>query len=416
MNIEQKICFIPFASDITTMPSTQIAVDLQNELHHFGMEHISENELLGNYPVVYFVLTGGTENKILNLWKQRKEKFGNEPVLLLAHSGNNSLPAALEILARLQQEGAKGKIIFLDETLNKECWHQIEQVVRHFKVFYKLKKTKIGLVGGPSDWLVASMPQFDTIAKTFGVQIEQISIDELKNKITEVKEEEIEEIHHSFVSRAAEVKEPSKKEIKNAVKVYTALKQMIKQYQLDAVSVRCFDLVTGLKTTGCFALAKLNDESVIAGCEGDIVSALGMVWVNYLTDQVVWMANPTLVDEQNNLIWLAHCTIPVSMVNSYKLRSHYESGVGVGIEGELSKGKVTVFRLGDKELNKMWSSNAEIIENGSDENLCRTQVCIKLHGSSKASDILNEPLGNHLLLLRGSYSREIHSWWEFFIE
>ncbi len=415
MNIEQKICFVPFASDITTTPSTQIAVDLQNELHHFGMEHINENDLLGNYPVVYFVLTGGTESKILNLWEKRKEKFGSEPVLLLAHSGHNSLPAALEILARFQQEGVNGKIIFLDDALNKECWHQVEQAVKHFKVYYKLKRTRIGLIGRPSDWLVASMPQFDTITKTFGTQIEQLSIDELKNKIVEVKDEEIEEAHHAFVSRAAEIKEPTKKEIKNAVKVYAALKHMIKQYQLDAVSVRCFDLVTGLKTTGCFALAKLNDEGVIAGCEGDIVSTLGMIWANYLTDQIVWMANPASIDEQNNLIWLAHCSIPISMVNQYKLRSHFESGVGVGIEGELSKGKVTALRLGGKELNKIWSSNAEIIENGSDENLCRTQVCVKLHGSAKVSDLLNEPLGNHLLMLRGSYSKEIHSWWEFFI-
>lgn len=415
MNIEQKICFIPVASDITQIPSAQIAVDLHNELIHYGLEHIESENLLGDYPVIYFVLTGGTENKILNYWKSRNEKFGNEPVLLLAHSGNNSLPVALEILARLQQEGVIGKIIYLDESLNKECWHQVEQAVKHFKVYYKLKRTKIGLVGNPSDWLIASMPKLEIITNTLGAKVLQISLDELKNKTAEIKDDEIEEAHHAFVSRAAEIKEPTKKEIKNVVKIYAALKHLIKQYELDAVSVRCFDLVTDLKTTGCFALAKLNDEGVIAGCEGDLVSTLGMIWINYLTDQIVWMANPARIDEQNNLIWLAHCTIPISMVNQYKLRSHFESGLGVGIEGEMTKGKVTVFRIGGRGLNKIWASNAEILENKNDDNLCRTQVCIKLHGSAKASDLLNEPLGNHLLLLRGSYTREINNWWEFFI-
>jgi hypothetical protein len=40
----------------------------------------------------YFILTGGTEQKVLNLWKIRRDKFENEPVILLAHPGNNSLP------------------------------------------------------------------------------------------------------------------------------------------------------------------------------------------------------------------------------------------------------------------------------------------------------------------------------------
>jgi L-fucose isomerase-like protein len=193
------------------------------------------------------------------------------------------------------------------------------------------------------------------------------------------------------------------------------LKKIIQKYELNAVSVRCFDLVLDMQTTGCYALSKLNDDGLIAGCEGDLVSTLGMIWANAITDQTVWMANPAQIDEQNNTVLFAHCTVPTSMVQSYKLRSHYESGLGVGIEGEFSKGKVTLLRLGGKQLEKIWITSGEIVETSNSENLCRTQVTVKLHGSAKPSNLLNEPLGNHVLIMRGSYTKDMHNWWETFI-
>ena len=411
---DKKFGFIPIASDITTIPPDEIAKDDQTELLHLGGGHLTEQQLQKNIPILFFILTGGTEQKVYNLWQKRKEKFENEPVFLLAHPGDNSLPASLEILARIHQEGAKGKIIYLDAKTNKECWHELESTIKHFSIKCRLRKTKIGLIGKPSDWLIASKPDLELLKKTWGPQVIQIDLEELKNEISNVTDKEIEDAHYSFVSKASEIKEPSKKDLKNVVKVYSALQNLVKKYELSALSLRCFDLVIDLKTTGCFALAKLNDDGIIAGCEGDIVSTLGMIWANLLTDQTVWMANPAQLDEQNNSVWLAHCTVPMSLVDKYKLRSHFESGLGVGIEGELSKGKATLFRFGGKYLEKAWVSNAEIMESGAEENLCRTQVRVKLHSNYKPSDLLNEPLGNHMLLIRGSYAKEMHNWLDTF--
>ena len=198
------------------------------------------------------------------------------------------------------------------------------------------------------------MPDPSVIKKIWGPQVLNVDLEELKTRIAEVKDEQIEDDHYYLTSKATAIKEPSKKEVKNVVKVYTALKELIRSQELNSVSVRCFDLVTDLKTTGCFALSKLNDEGITAGCEGDLVSTLGMLWANYLTNQTVWMANPAQIDEPSNSMWLAHCTVPMSMTENYKLRSHFESGIGVGLEGEMAKGKVTVLRIGGKNLEKIW--------------------------------------------------------------
>ena len=407
--------FIPVASSCLPKPVEEIGSEYRQQLSHIGGEQFTSDRICESMPTIFLILTGGSEQSVLELYVQRKKHFANEPVVLLAYPTHNSLPAAMEILARLHQLGAKGKIVYLDEKSNKDWLDDLEKTIKHLTVYHQLKKIKVGLVGEPSDWLVASSPEIETISNIWGPEVVKISLKELEETIAEIKDEDVEDEHFTFSKNAGEVKEPSKKEIKQVVLVYGALKRIVQKYELNAVSVRCFDLVLDLKTTGCFALSKLNDDGIIAGCEGDLVSTLGMIWANMMTDQTVWMANPAQLDEQNNSIWFAHCTVPISMIQSYRLRSHFESGIGVGIQGEFTKGKVTLLRLGGNHLDKIWISSGEILESGAAEDLCRTQVNVKLHGSAKPSDLLNTPLGNHVLMLRGTYTKEMLNWWETFI-
>lgn len=55
----------------------------------------------------------------------------------------------------------------------------------------------------------------------------------------------------------------------------------------------CCDVPVGVAVpcAGCYSLSRLLDEGVVAGCEGDVCSALGMLWGKTMTRQVPWMAN-----------------------------------------------------------------------------------------------------------------------------
>jgi L-fucose isomerase-like protein len=126
------------------------------------------------------------------------------------------------------------------------------------------------------------------------------------------------------------------------------------------------------------------------------------------------MANPAQLDEAANTLWLAHCTIPRSMVESYKLRSHFESGIGVGIQGVIANGPVTLVRIGGTSMERIWIAEGDIIASGDAENLCRTQAQIKLSGGH-VSDLLTAPLGNHIVLVPGHHAARLRSWWEAMI-
>ncbi|MCK4272485.1 hypothetical protein KAX22_07525 [bacterium] len=127
------------------------------------------------------------------------------------------------------------------------------------------------------------------------------------------------------------------------------------------------------------------------------------------------MANPAQIDVENSTLWLAHCTVPRSMVGEYRLRSHFESGLGVGIRGKLAAGPVTLLRIGGKVMEQIWLAEGEIIQTGETENLCRTQAKVRLTGGGRAGDLLRAPLGNHLVLVPGHHAGRLRVWWETMI-
>ena len=92
----------------------------------------------------------------------------DEPALLIAHPGHNSLPAALEILARLQREGAAGRIFYLTGPDDERGWRQIAEAVHDLEVRRDLRRARIGLIGAPSDWLIASSPTPEVVRETWG--------------------------------------------------------------------------------------------------------------------------------------------------------------------------------------------------------------------------------------------------------
>jgi L-fucose isomerase-like protein len=267
------------------------------------------------------------------------------------------------------------------------------------------------LVGTTSDWLVASNPDPETLKETWGPTVVSISMEEIKESLQTINPESIKTILKSLVNGAQEIREPSQTDLEENVKVYIALKKVVEKYKLDAISVRCFDIVLDQKTTGCFALAQLTDEGIIAGCEGDLTSTLGMLWTSKLLGQIPWMANPAQLNEENNTIWLAHCTVPRSIVKEYTLRSHFESGIGVGIQGTIAQGPVTLVRIGGKNLDKLWLAEGEIMQSGNSEDLCRTQIEVKII-SDTVKNLLQSPLGNHLILVKGHHKEELQEWWK----
>jgi L-fucose isomerase-like protein len=395
--------YLPIASSFLSGEEFErIAAEYAGALARVGGVRVGPESIGTPARLAFFVLTGGTERRILELRAARATVAPDEPTVLVAYAGRNSLPAALEVLARLQQDGAAGSIVFLDGPWHEPALGSPGEGGRPLDPDRVLRGRRIGLVGAPSDWLVASSPTPSLVRDTWGAEVVEIGMGELAARVDAADATESAGFAAAFRAGATATREPRDADLSASARIYVALRSLVDELGLDAVTVRCFDLVTERAATACLALSRLADEGIAAGCEGDLVSALAMLWVRERTGEPSWMANPARVDARANAITLAHCTIPACMVSGYALRSHFESGLGAAVQGSVPTGPVTLLRIGGKKLDRLWLAEGEVVASGAGETMCRTQVRVRLGaGYGAAADLLERPLGNHLVLARG---------------
>ena len=370
-------------------------VDIEEKLGE-KFENINLEDFDKDYFPLIFIKSGGVEGKFKEIFKQVKG-----PYLLLSSGLHNSLAASLEIASFLKQKKKRVEIIHGDSDY---IARRIKELRKIFQVKNRLVFSKLGVIGKPSDWLIASDVDYLKVKDTLGISLIDIKMDEL------VKE--IDQDHHFAHPKLKNIREKgfNKKSIEGALKIYSGFKAIVNKYKFDGITVRCFDLLEIYKNTGCLGLSLLNDEGIMAGCEGDVPALISMTILHLLTDEPVFMANPSSIDIDKNEIILAHCTLPLNMPDEFYLKTHFESGIGVGIKGDIREGEATIFKLsGDGK--EYFVSGGEIVENLSKENLCRTQIRLRMNEDVKY--FLQNSIGNHHLICRGDNSKLVREFFEW---
>lgn len=325
---------------------------------------------------IIYVRTGGTEG----LFKA----LGLEGDIKILTSGkSNSLAASMEILSWLRQQGRKGEIIHgSPEYIASRIFAPAAALGEgsgHVKKMGKedLGGIRLGVIGQPSDWLISSDVDYAKVKEKFNAELVDVPISEL---IGAVKAKDIDLA--SFAGSEA---------------IYEALKGIVAKYRLGGLTLRCFDLLDTVHNTGCLALARLNAEGIPSSCEGDIPALISMAIMQKRCGCPGFQCNLSRIEGDRLLF--AHCTIPLNMVTSFRYTTHFESGIGTAIKGELPLGDVVIFKL-SPDLDSCVEIPGRIIENRAEASLCRTQIVVEAPGA--ASYFLTAPLANHhIVALKG---------------
>lgn len=332
---------------------------------------IAENQVVA-------VLSGGTEAQFVALVKEQKIDL-KRPVYLMVSGYSNSLAAALEILSFIRQRQGTGKIMQYEKDTIFPDTSDTASLTRAplEKVLKDSKKRRLGVIGAPSDWLIALNVDYNEALKKMNVELIDIPITE--------------------VSSLGEV-DPG---MKGSEAIYERLKEIIAKNKLDGITLRCFDLLKTVKNTGCIALSKLNDEGIPAACESDIPVLLTMMACKALTGEPGFMVNPARIQNDGQMLF-AHCTIPLKMTDKHEYTTHFESGIGVAIHGELPTGDYTLVKLSG-DMTRLLAVNVTLTRCQYEQNLCRTQVWIQ-STPVVSQYFLTSPIANHHLLIRGHHA------------
>ena len=356
----------------------------------FNVNTVPIAELKGQIGRAFlFVATGGVEESV----REAIETASLSMVYLVADGLQNSLAASMEIAAWLGSKGIDAKIIHGNPD---EMTIELRKIIGRGA----LDGCRVGLVGGKSGWLISSDIDFKAVTDKYGIEFVTVGLDEI-----------IEEYHRSEpavvegIEKLARV-EPTEEDLQKSLRLTAAVETVVTRYDLDAFTLKCFDLLEPLGTTGCLALSILNAKGIPAACEGDVPSLLTMLLARRVANADAFMANPSRIDSVNNKIIFAHCTLPFAMADTNILRSHFESGIGVALQGVLPIGPITIVKWWGPEMNHHFISGGHLLANHDNPSMCRTQVTLEL--DENVDYFLKHPLGNHHVILLGNHTAALN--------
>ena len=391
---------ITFASSLASRES--IFTDHHTLLDAIGekydVRYIFPEELGNTIPVgatMVLVGSGGVEEMV-------KANIDRLPpyVVLIADGLKNSLAASLEILSWMRMNGRHGRVLHGPTSF---IMQGIDDYAAAHNAITRLNGKRVGVIGKPSGWLIASNVDYATMRERWGVEMVDVPLDEVVKGYEAVTAGEVQDITDEFISKAVGVKEPSRDEVVKAMRLYRSVKGIVERNRLDAFTLNCFDLIPTTRTTGCVALALLNQQGIPAGCEGDEQTLLTMRAVQTATGEMTFMANPSkILDNAAHEMVFAHCTIAPAMTDRYIVRDHYESLSGVAVEGIFDPMDMTVVKCGGKGMERCFISKAQLLECTTNPNMCRTQLHLRL--DQPLDYFLERSIGNHHVIVRGDHA------------
>jgi len=358
--------------------------------HHFKI--VTDPKALNDADLgLVLVQSGGSEG----LFKSTVFPAYGGPYYLLTYGSSNSLAASLEILTFVHQSVRGGEILHgAPESIAKRI-----DALLDLKKTRSLKSARYGVLGEPSDWLIGSEVDPAKARSIFGMELIKIPEGEV---IEAIKDTPLPDETPDFPAFDLQ-------ELKKAYGAYLALKGLVEKYGLDGFTIRCFDVISACHLSACLALALLNRDGIIASCEGDVPAMITAATILKVLGLHSFQANPQWIFQDENAVEFAHCTLPLDMAESYEFETHFESGIGLGIHGELTPGECTVLKIGSS-LTEFFASDGRLTENAHLGDRCRTQIKITLE--EPVSYFLRSSLGNHHLIVYGHQADKLTEYLE----
>lgn len=356
------------------------------------MRQVDLQQYLKDEFALLFVASGGSEGYFLEVFERLKARH----CYILTSGESNSLAASMEILSYLRGHGGSGEILHGDIG---QVARQIRGLHRAYRGLAALRGKKLGCIGAPSDWLIASDYDAGAVMQKLGLGFEQISMEKL---LEEISKNSYEESEYTALFRR-QAFDPG--EVEKALQIYGAFQRIVDQYGLCGVSVRCFDLLDSVHSTGCLGLSILNSLGIYGGCEGDMPTLLSMAVLGSVTGEPLFMCNPSRFDTASGCATFAHCTVPTTMLDRFTLNTHFESGIGVAVQGAFAPGDCTIFKCAG-DLSRYYAQEGTIMEAPFSDMLCRTQIKVALPDFSY---FLTNPIHNHHVICRGRHREEIEA-------
>lgn len=290
---------------------------------------------------------------------------------------------------------------------------ELGKYARAISTINYLRGKKIGLVGKrPFGFTACDFNEIE-LFKTFGMQINYITLSRVFNK---AEKEITKETLQQLLTEAQQLKDaesiPSF-QLKQSVRAYWALKEIVQEEGLACIAVECWpEFLTDFGGAACYALSRLNDEGIIAACEADINGAVTLLTLHYLSKGIPALLDMVTTDETNNEALFWHCgatptclcsktTVPIASV-------HPNRKIGLAVNFPLKGGEVTIARFSPSAdgAYRLFYTGGQGLERPLAYQGCSLPVQFNALDRYLAT-VFNHGLEHHYALVYGNFTEEL---------
>jgi len=194
------------------------------------------------------------------------------------------------------------------------------------------------------------------------------------------------EAHHIaelWQQKATDVIEVPFEELENSAAMYLGMKQVMKQYDANAITINCLGGFYGghIHAYPCLGFYELNNEGLVGACECDIHSTATMVAFNNMTGGRPGYISDPVIDTAKRQIIYAHCVAsnkvfgPGGSENPFSIMTHSEDRQGAAVRSILPVNYMTTSMKISTERKEIILHQAVTVDNDPDDRACRTKLC-----------------------------------------
>jgi L-fucose isomerase-like protein len=326
--------------------------------------------------------------------------------LLYPVQGRFALPSSALAVGALREADIPVELLYAPPDL-PDTLERLRRTASAASAFSRIRKSRIGLVGGLFPNLVSCRYDPQIVSARLGVTLLPVSFETVRSSIQaiapqgEAMEKAHQELTNSYNLRAADGNS-----LEAGIKLHLALKQLALDQKIDGFAAECwsaFPQEIGLNP----CLGFIEDAYTLA-CEGDVMLCISLLIVRYLTGSRAYTGDLYDLDMDGNLT-LVHCGAPASLAADKGKVKLAQSEVALerGFESltcrpQLVPGPVTLFRLYGRECDHLHMAAGELLDSKQSPGLMAT---IKIKGDR--GDFLEQCLGNHYVAAAGDIRKEM---------
>lgn len=215
------------------------------------------------------------------------------------------------------------------------------------------------------------------------IPMEYISFSVLNDAWKRADRDEARSVAERWQSKAAEVVDVSFETLENSAAMYLGMKEVLKSYDANAISVNCLGGFYGnhIHAYPCLGFHELNNEGLIGACECDVRSTATMVAFTGMTGGRPGYISDPVIDTAKGQIIYAHCVAsnkvfgPDGRENPFFIMTHSEDRQGASVRSLMPAGYLTTTMEIAPERKEILLHQAIAVENDPDDRACRTKLC-----------------------------------------